>query len=276
MKLLARISKIIPEGAFKNKIRCLYYNVFFRKQIKMKYKKGMFITEYQGYTIKTRDHIFRELIYIVPYYLKRYKLKKGDVVIDAGAYIGGFALLAAMMVGEKGEVIAFEPNPYILKKLQENIELNNIKNITAVGKGLWDKEDVLKFHQDISPSASSSASSFILDDNPYITNKDENIIKLSVWDLDSALDWIMPQLGLNKVDFIKMDIEGSEIKAVEGMKKTLKKYNVNLAIASYHHFEGKQTSETLEKQFKELGYMAQTKESIHTTTYARKETIVGK
>ena len=269
MKLLTKLSKIIPECYLKHKFRCWYYNLT-NDEIKMRYSCNHYITTYEGYKIKTHDHIFRELKYIVPFYLKKYKIKENDIIIDAGAYIGGFALLAAMMA-PKGKIVAFEPNPAAADKLIENIELNNIKNIIVRRKGLWNEKTTLKFHQDLSPTDSSSASSFILEDNPYITDKDENNTSVEVDTLDNELK----KLGISKVDFIKMDIEGSEINAIKGAEETLKNHDVNLAIASYHHFEGKPTHIQLEKELKRFGYDAQTIDSIHTTTYAKNYTMVG-
>ncbi|MEM3406001.1 MAG: FkbM family methyltransferase [Candidatus Pacearchaeota archaeon] len=59
-------------------------------------------------------------------------LKKGDIVIDAGAYIGLFTLYASKKVGKNGLVIAYEPDPENYKNLLENIKLNKCKNVKLI------------------------------------------------------------------------------------------------------------------------------------------------
>jgi len=56
---------------------------------------------------------------------------------------------------------------------------------------------------------------------------------------------ILKELGVRKVDFIKMDIEGAEIQALRGMERTLKENDVRLVIAAYHEVDGKLTWKTI-------------------------------
>ena len=67
-----------------------------------------------------------------------------------------------------------------------------------------------------------------------------------------------------------MDIEGSEIQALDGAKETLLKNNLNIAIASYHIVNGEKTCIALEKKLKSLGYETHTGYSQHLTTYGWK------
>lgn len=261
MNFLAKLSKAIPETKLKHKLRCLFYNWFGTGDFDMYYVKDHYETVFDNFTIKTQDHIYREHAFIIEHYLKKYNLNEGDIVIDAGAYIGGFALYASRLVGEKGEIIAFEPDPSSFKKLEENIKLNNITNIITINKGVWENDTTLSFHND-----GKATSTFVTDGNPYIEDPGADKINIEVVSIDN----ILKVLNIKKIDFIKMDVEGSEINAIKGAKETLKNNDVNLAIASYHIFEGKPTHTRLEEDLKKLGYTAQTIESIHTTTYAKK------
>jgi len=67
-----------------------------------------------------------------------------------------------------------------------------------------------------------------------------------------------------------MDIEGAEIEAIKGAKKTLKNNTANLAIASYHILDGEKTHFKLEKMLQKLGYKTETSFLQHLTTYANK------
>jgi hypothetical protein len=70
------------------------------------------------------------------------------------------------------------------------------------------------------------------------------------------------------VDYIKMDIEGAEIEALEGAARMMSTLKPTFAIASYHKRDGRPTAETLEKLFNELGYRTETGFPSHLTTYA--------
>ena len=76
-----------------------------------------------------------------------------------------------------------------------------------------------------------------------------------------TLDNILEELGIDSVDFVKMDIEGAEIEAFRGMKKTLKS-GVQLAVAAYHPVGGTLTHTALVSQLKELGFRAVYEEGI--------------
>jgi len=67
------------------------------------------------------------------------KINKGDIVIDAGANIGMFSIMASILVGKTGKVIAIEPEPENLKILKRNVELNNINNMIIINKALFSK-----------------------------------------------------------------------------------------------------------------------------------------
>ena len=87
---------------------------------------------------------------------------------------------------------------------------------------MWHKEAELEF---VRSTSNSAANSFIRQANDFSVIK-----KVPVRPLDTILE----QLGVRGVDFIKMDIEGSERFALQGSKETLQRYGPHLAICSYH------------------------------------------
>jgi len=249
--------KHVPNWKFKNKLKCFFYNVFVKTDFKCFYRKDHFEYRFkEGFRLKSYEGIFGELAVTLKGYLQKDGLKKGDVVIDGGAYRGAFALYASKIVGDDGIVFAFEPDPENYKKVVRNIELNGLKNIVAIEKGLWNKDTVLKFD-----NQSSSLSTFLSH------KKGNSLISVPVTSIDNE----MKRRGIKKVDFIKMDIEGAEVKAIEGAKNLLKRNNVRLAIASYHIINGKKTCFDLEKLFSELGYTSFTSYPLHLTTYGNKK-----
>lgn len=179
--------------------------------------------EYFGSTLRNLQEI-----YVYDVYQKYYKVKKGDIVVDAGAHIGLFAVKTAKAIGDEGMVIAIEPEANNLKFLEKNIRENELGNVAIVRKGVWNKKDRLKFfirnetgsHGFLNPDWDSCGS-----------------LEVEV----DTLDNILTELGVKKVDFIKMDIEGAEIEAYHGMTETLNNNNSRAAIAAYHKVDGKQT-----------------------------------
>jgi len=148
-----------------------------------------------------------------------FKPQKGDIFIDVGAYVGVFTLEGAQAVGETGSVIAVEPEPRNRDLLLKNIQANGIKNVTLVTKAIGDEKGKAKLYLS-SHSASHSISQRVGD----------NYIEVDV----DTLDNLVSELGLKRVDFIKIDAEGSELEVLKGAGNILGYPNVRLAIEATH------------------------------------------
>jgi FkbM family methyltransferase len=127
-------------------------------------------------------------------------LNKGDLVIDLGASTGDFSILASHKVGEKGRVIAIEPDPESYQILKMNIQRNRCNNVIPVNSA------VSGGHEELS----------ITFRNKSFTSKAE------------ALTDILYKLNINdaKVNFIKIDIEGYEAEAIKHSIEIFKRCNV--------------------------------------------------
>lgn len=187
-------------------------------------------------------------------YLKHYNLQSGDVVVDAGGYEGTFSIYAAKAVGPTGRVIVFEPDTGNCEKLRQNVILNGLENVTIINKALWSKDRKLKFN-----NKHTAGASFFFNASPHVQEIDA-----------VALDSELERLGIDCVDFIKMDVEGAEIHAIQGAQKTLKLNSVNLAIATYHIVNGEETSTSVEEILDSFGYQSSTEHPEHKTTYGFK------
>ena len=121
------------------------------------------------------------------------EIKEGDIVVDIGASIGYFTLLMSKLVGASGTVYSFEPTPNQFVYLQHNIKQNGFEDrVKVFNIAANDQQGVLS----IQCNACSP-----------------NLV--SGW----ALDDILPK----KVDFIKIDIDGSEPRALKGLIKTIER-----------------------------------------------------
>jgi len=149
-------------------------------------------------------------------------LKKGMNVIDIGAHGGIYTILVAEKVGEKGKVIAIEPEPSNYKLLFKNIELNNFKNVIPKNMALTDHEGIEKLY--LSSSFAGHSLVFHGDNNHYIN--------IPV----TTIDKLVQELGIEKIDIIKIDAEGAEIPILKGAEKTLKDNpSIKSIVASYHY-----------------------------------------
>ena len=150
-------------------------------------------------------------------------IRKGDIVIDCGAHVGVFTRLALRRGADR--VIAIEPDPTNIACLRENLaeEIAGGK-VTVVEKGVWD----LKIRLPLSiHETNSAAHTFAFEsDDPNA----ETVAGIEVL----PLDHIVQELQLDRVDFIKMDIEGSEQPALKGAVDTIAQFKPRLAVCSYH------------------------------------------
>jgi FkbM family methyltransferase len=148
------------------------------------------------------------------------EVEPGDYVLDAGACWGDTALYFANLAGSSGKVFSFEFVKENIGIFNQNKEINPelSPGIQIIEYALWDKSDEIMYFDEMGPGTS--------------LNMRESTNKLEVKTI-SIDDW-MKKNNIQKIDFIKMDIEGAEINALLGAKETLKKYKPKLAISIYH------------------------------------------
>ena len=185
-------------------------------------------------------------------YTQKYVPKEGDVVFDCGAYCGIATYYLSKLVGPTGKVYAFEPDTSNYAVLVKNIERHHLNNVTPINKGLYLRSGTLSFN-----STGSANSMVALTDAPHNT----------IIEVVSLAD-AYKQFGLQRLDFVKMDIEGAELEVIEGAKEFLKGKNIHFAIASYHLRDGQPTSIILERIFADIGYQVETGFPRQTTTWA--------
>lgn len=136
-------------------------------------------------------------------------LKPGSIVFDIGANVGYYTVLASKVVGKKGKVYAFEPDPGNLKLLQKNIKLNACRNVKVFGSAVGKKNttEVLRVDE-ANPGESHLGGK----------SHDKNIMVQTV-----TLDSFTKKRNIKHADTIKMDVEGSEIDILLGGKDFLKR-----------------------------------------------------
>ncbi|HWH79239.1 MAG TPA: FkbM family methyltransferase, partial [Candidatus Binatus sp.] len=134
-------------------------------------------------------------------------IRPGMVVLDIGAFVGWYALLAARQVGDRGKVYAFEPDPRNYELLCENLQLNKVHGrVIPLPRAVSDSPGV---QQLFLHGGDQSRSSLIPSDGGEKTTRVTTVV------LDDFLDRNL------QIDVIKMDIEGGEVNALRGMRGLL-------------------------------------------------------
>jgi FkbM family methyltransferase len=206
-----------PHKGWKYFHRWLKFWQLDRKEYRKKLSNDTFIF------VTPSDHIQQQLFwygnYEKPVGLLLEKLTQpGSVVIDIGANIGYFTLVAAQKA-TKGKVFSFEPVQQLFEKLKKNIEENKLANteifLLAIGDVRKDSVIYISSSENIGMSSLSPPENFSGVSQSIQMNSLDNWIKTS---------------DIKKADIIKLDIEGSELSALKGMKETLIKFKPALIV----------------------------------------------
>jgi len=176
----------------------------------------------------------------------KYKPQPGDVIIDVGAGIGTDAFYFSPILGEKGKIIAIEANPNTYALLTKMCEWNGLRNVTCRQCAIVDSpKDVLLEDGDYHEANSIA----------FISSESCGSVLVP----GQSLDYLVEKEGLSRIDFIKMNIEGAETLALEGMKQALM-LTRHVCIAC-HDFradcgegEGFRTRKQVERTLCDLGF----------------------
>jgi FkbM family methyltransferase len=134
-------------------------------------------------------------------------LRPGDLAVDAGANVGFFSCLMSRLVGLTGRVLAFEPAAVNLAKLHRNLALNGIENVEVHPTALWDSGTEMPFWYGHDSGACSFAQ--------YHEATGSVVVKTE------TLDECLPFSTVPPVRLLKLDVEGSEERALRGARVLL-------------------------------------------------------
>jgi FkbM family methyltransferase len=155
--------------------------------------------------------------------------KEGDMVVDVGAHIGPYTIIASKRVGSNGKVVAIEADPGNFDLLSRNIQLNRLSNVLALNYAAYSEEKKIKLYLPSSGEDSSSYTKYntIMSDR---ARDDEESVEVSA----NTLDYLLLSKNMIKqeeVNWIKIDVEGAEYEVLKGAKDILSKSsNITLLI----------------------------------------------
>ena len=152
-----------------------------------------------------------------PFLLHWRQPKAGETFVDIGAHLGKYAIAISKLVGKEGQVVAFEAIPANFTLLEKSIKLNKLGNIIAFNLAAWNRRCVLEF---LKGSTSANA-------NINRHNYGFGCIKVQAERPDKLL---IDKIGLKRVDWIKIDVEGAEYEVLLGLEETLNRFRPELIV----------------------------------------------
>lgn len=190
-----------------------------------------------------------------PATLKSYRrwVKAGDVVLDIGANIGAHTLPLAALVGDGGRVLAFEPTAFAFHKLQANIRLN-----PRLGRTIHAMQVMLVADANASLEP-RIFSSWPLTNEEGLHEHHRGQLMSTTGATSVSLDQVLMELAINRVDFVKLDVDGNEYDVIRGARGTLAKFRpgVLMELAPYLFDHDPAAFDGLIECFRALDYTLQ-------------------
>ncbi len=235
--MIRKIYNLIPKK-LQQKIKLLFYNSK-EKDFSFSLENDQYRSKGENWSVLTTSPLYF-IVKDLKRYERFYNISPGDTILDAGANEGILTVIYSQKVQETGKIFSFEPDSNNIENLKMNLALNNNHfNIQLIEKGIWNRKMEVEFFQ-----TGNVASSIFYEGKNAVKKKIQVI----------SIDEFVKVQKIQRLDFIKMDIEGAEIEAIRGAKNTIENLKPNFAIASYHIVNEEYTYKALESIFLEFNY----------------------
>jgi FkbM family methyltransferase len=167
--------------------------------------------------------------------------RASKVTLDVGAHVGFHSILAAL-ANESSSVFAFEPLPVVFERLESNLRLNQLRNVTAIPAAAGALDGFADFFHvpGVIPSSSSLSEDF-MQDTPGVASMRVQVMRI---------DTLANEHGFEHVDLIKIDTETGESDVLAGMQATLRSHRPDVICEVLTRSDGDALTAVLEP----LGY----------------------
>lgn len=159
-------------------------------------------------------------------------VKPGSVIYDLGSHVGFYTLLSSVLVGNIGKVVSFEPLPKNLTYLKKHLQINNITNTQIIEAAVCDREGTAYFET----NNCSFQGHFVSEGNLCVRTV--------------GLDELINKKQLPPPNYMKIDVEGAEVKVLQGAKKMLTEFHPTIFLATH----GKEIHKECCELLANLGY----------------------
>jgi FkbM family methyltransferase len=165
----------------------------------------------------------------------------GGACLDIGANLGFYALKFARWVGPTGQVMAFEANPDLAERIRQNVTLNRFSHVTVIGRPVHRCSEPVEFYISPNPGQSSILATQV--------REPDHVLHLQA----TTVDEVIEAQGWQRLDVIKIDIEGNDCNALLGARKTLVRFHPALAFEYWYNTPPEVAQEAI-SLLDELGY----------------------
>ncbi|MCS6958901.1 MAG: FkbM family methyltransferase [Pseudanabaenaceae cyanobacterium SKYGB_i_bin29] len=180
-------------------------------------------------------------------------LTEGDTVIDVGAHVGYYSLLASVLVGAPGKVIACEMSKANLLRLLYHCQINNASNISIVAGAVGDQCREVSFFVNLDNDGGHAL--WNVGNHPYNQNSAKQRQQEKV--IMRTLDAITQEYEVAKIKLIKIDVEGAEPLVLKGGRNTIDRLKPPFVICEINEFGLQQmgySQMSVRHFFYDLGY----------------------
>jgi FkbM family methyltransferase len=200
-------------------------------------------------------------------------LKEGMVFVDGGANEGLYSLFASRCVGPSGRVFSFEPSQREFQRLECNIRLNGLENVRVVQAALAEKPGEMELRIACAAHAGHNTLGGFVHD-----------VQLLRTEMVSArtLDDFAAEAGLDRVDVVKLDVEGAEFRALQGSRRVLRQMRPTILFEASDaalHGQGSSLPELLEflrsQEYQLYAFDSGTGRRVPTNGEIRSDNMIG-
>ena len=263
-----KVISLFKSTTFKNRplqtiINLLYliFCIIFSINTKIKINVGDINLIYKIFNIRIKNFggkgllIYREWIEDLFFLAPRILGQKKNIIIDAGANFGMYSILFAKL-NLNNQVYSVEPFKEYNKIILHNSKLNNLKNIKIINKVLSNKIARYKLNKNLGNTSASITRKF---------NKSGHVGVKSI-----TIDKLVKTNKIKKIDFIKLDVEGAELMALQGGKKSIKNFKPKIALECSSKKEFYEINEFLLKfNYKPFSFDKKKNEFVLQTSFSK-------
>lgn len=190
-------------------------------------------------------------------YYRHFFPEKGSIVFDVGGEKGVEARQLSTLIGEEGKVFIFECFPDNVEELEELARSSG--NMHVINKACWNRPGPITLYKGSTPGSNTLVKESRGQRNQKLSKAGGGTITVDADTLDSM--WTV-HAGSKTVDFLKMDIEGAELEALEGSEKLLQATN-KVVVAAYHIVNGSRTAERVRNVLENAGFRVSVDKNFH-------------
>ncbi|HEX5905197.1 MAG TPA: FkbM family methyltransferase [Candidatus Nitrosocosmicus sp.] len=163
--------------------------------------------------------------------IEHFRPCRGDIVVDIGAHIGRYTLIAAKRVSLNGKVIAIEANPDNFEMLNRNVKLNQLTNVTSLNYAVYSQETKIKLYLAGGGSGQTIYNTIMAE---RAKEGKEKFVEINA----NTLDHLMQLQGISEVNWIKIDVEGAELEVLKGAVNIISRSKDISLLIEIHNLAG--------------------------------------